>query len=434
MKPVALSLEQTPPLSVPLRFFVTAPLFAMAAAAVMLWYGPEILASRWMPPLLAVTHLVTLGFISMTMIGAVHQLLPVLMASPIPLPRVTSSVIHFLLTTGTVLFGMGMVSGTAGLLRGAMMALGTGLAIFIMVAAYCLVEARSRHATVYSMALAMAALAVTAAMGLLLLGAYALPSLQIPRYLTDLHLIWGMLGWVGLLVSGVAYQVVPMFQLTLNYPAAMMRWLAGVLFMALTGWSVSPLLPPSSAGLLRPVAGAVVAGGYWMFASTTLRLQQRRHRRLPDVSVEFWRMALISLQLAMLLWIARPFFGSSRQEILLGMLLIVGFAMSVISGMLYKIVPFLVWLHLNNRMQEQGRWGEKIPNMKEIISPLRIRWQFRLQLASLLLLLASVIWPQPLLRPAALLFFAAFFLLWWNLLEGVRIYLRSVRQKETNVI
>ncbi len=425
MNPTALSLEQTPPLSVPLRFFLTAPLFVMAAAAVLLWYGPVVLSSRWMPALLAVTHFLTLGFLAMTMVGAVQQLLPILMASPVPRPRLISTMTHLLLTIGTLSLGTGMLTGQTSLFVLAMVLLGLGLLIFVVIVGYCLIRARSSHASVAAMALAIAGLAVTAGIGLVLAGGYGLTSFQLPRYLTDLHLIWGILGWVGLLVIGIAYQVVPMFQLTSNYPAAVMRWLPRWLFTALVLWSVALLLPQSCYWLVL-VGGMALGAGYVSFAVITLLLQQRRRRRVSDVSVNFWRLALVSLLLAMLLWGADGLSLWHHTQLLLGVLLILGFAMSVVSGMLYKIVPFLVWLHLNNHMQATRRWGEKIPNMKQILPQQRSRWQFWLQLASLFLMLAAVLWPV-LTRPAAACLLLAFVLLWWNLLEGVRVYLRYVR-------
>ena len=46
MIPAGLSLEQAPPLDVPLRFFLTAPWFLVLAAALSLWQGPAIFASE----------------------------------------------------------------------------------------------------------------------------------------------------------------------------------------------------------------------------------------------------------------------------------------------------------------------------------------------------------------------------------------------------
>ena len=57
-----LSFDDGPPISAPLRFFVTAPVFAMAAGLLLLWAGPDLYASRWTPTALAFTHLITVGF------------------------------------------------------------------------------------------------------------------------------------------------------------------------------------------------------------------------------------------------------------------------------------------------------------------------------------------------------------------------------------
>ena len=65
-----LSLDQTPPLDLPLRLFLTAPLFAAAAGAVLMIDAEAVIATRWSPAALAATHLITLGLLGQVMIGA----------------------------------------------------------------------------------------------------------------------------------------------------------------------------------------------------------------------------------------------------------------------------------------------------------------------------------------------------------------------------
>src|SRR5574343_70151 len=72
-----LSFENAPPFAAPLRFFLTAPLFAVLAGLLVAWEGPGLFASRWMPGALAATHLVTVGFMLQVMLGAMIQILPV---------------------------------------------------------------------------------------------------------------------------------------------------------------------------------------------------------------------------------------------------------------------------------------------------------------------------------------------------------------------
>ena len=81
MGPRQLDLSQAPPIAVPLRFFLTAPLFAAGAALVALWYGGDVFASRFTPATLAIAHLLALGCLTMVMAGALMQIVPVLVAS-----------------------------------------------------------------------------------------------------------------------------------------------------------------------------------------------------------------------------------------------------------------------------------------------------------------------------------------------------------------
>src|SRR3546814_14557137 len=57
--------------------------------------------------------------------------------------------------------------------------------------------------------------------------------------MTDLHAGWGLLGWVGILLIGMAYQVIPIFQVTELYPKPITRWLAPAIFVLLAAFTVN---------------------------------------------------------------------------------------------------------------------------------------------------------------------------------------------------
>jgi hypothetical protein len=89
----------------------------------------------------------------------------------------------------------------------------------------------------------------------------------------DLHLAWGLFGWVGLLILGVAYQVVPMFHVTPAYPAALARWLTPMLFAALV---IAGLGTLTGLGGVVWLGQGAIALGFGVFALVTLDLQRRR--------------------------------------------------------------------------------------------------------------------------------------------------------------
>ncbi len=416
-----LSLEQTPPIGVPFRFFLTAPLLGVAAACLAAYAGPELLLSRWQPSLLAVTHLLTLGYMAIVMFGAMFQLLPVLAGIQIARSGTASAWVHALLLAGTALLATGFVTGRAPLFGAAIGALAAAVLLFVVVIGRALGCAKSLHETVWAMRLALAALMVTLLFGAWLAAGHAGWGALVRNY-TDLHLAWGLLGWGGVLMAGVAYQVVPMFQVTAVYPVRLRRGLAwGVIGLLLVGSGLA------LAGTSERVTGLGLAALFVLFAMVTLRLQQRRLRRLPDVTVDYWRVGMGSVLAAALLWALLPHLPaawSAGGELAWGVLVIVGAGVSVISGMLYKVVPFLVWLHLNNRLQAAGRWQGKIPNMRQIIGERAARWNLRLHVAALVFTLLAVTMPKMLFYPALAAVAASFLLQFWSVLAAWCLFRR----------
>ncbi len=419
-QPTGLSLDQAPPITVPLRFFLSAPLFSFAAALLLLWQGPDMLQNRWHPALLGAAHMLTLGFLGLVMMGAVMQMLPVVAGTPVRHPLWAAGIIHTLGVAGIVLLVAGLTLTSPMMLRFSLPLLGTALLAFAALAIFTLSQAQANNMTARAMRLAALMLAATAILGLLLLSNHAYSWwLQVREPITNLHLSWGLLGWAGILVIGVSFQVVPMFQLTPAYPARMTRWLPLILFLLLLALSLGVAFPA-----LQLPLGIALSGGLAWFAVTTLRLQGQRRRKLPDVTLSFWRGGMLCLLFAIVLWLIGqiyPAVGNGKNELLLGLLMIVGFAMSLVNGMLYKIVPFLVWFHLQSRRKP----GEPVaPNVKQILPEKRARRQMWLHFTALASLLVAVLQPALFIYPAALLFGASSLWLWLNMLSAWRTFRR----------
>ncbi len=418
-----LSFEQAPPISVPFRFFITAPIFGMAAGLLLLWQGPAALASRWTGVALALTHLVAVGFMLQAMCGALLQMLPVAAGANIWQPRRVTQLTHAGLTIGTLLLLAGFLFEQALFFRIAVPFMTASLGAFALIVLVALFNTPAKGPTILALRIAVFGLIVTISLGATLASTFgwqlALPLTEI----THVHAAWGLGGWSLLLVAGVAYLVVPMFQLTPPYPAWLTRSFSVTLFCLLAAWSITwlPLQRPDGLQAALACAAALLAA---LFAAVTLRLQARRRRKVLDPTLLFWRLAMACLILAaagVAVQQLRPGEGEdyAGTPFLLGVLLMVGVFMPVISGMLYKIMPFLNWLHL----QRIGKPGLVVPNMRQMIPEPRMMMQLKLHLGALALLLGAV--PLPLLvYPGGLALIASCAWLEWNVVEAARNFAR----------
>lgn len=426
MQPAGLRVDQAPPISVPFRFFLTAPIFGLLCAVVMLWQGPDLFASRWSPATLAAVHLLTLGFMTMAMVGAMMQILPVLIGTPVAAPKLVAAIVHPALMVGTLLFAGGFLLLQPLLLRIAVTLLALGMAVFLAAMLHAFLRIRTPTPTVVAIWLATAAFGITLLFGLLLGASHSWGTMLPSTALRDLHPAWGLMGWTGLLLAGVAYQVVPMFQVTPSYPGWLMRGFGATVFVALALLSFAQWREDTASPWLGMACIGVLSAAYIVLAGITLRLQQRRRRRIPDVTLEFWRVGMVCVALSALLWISQrfPMLVFFQADVLLGVLVILGAALSFINGMLYKIVPFLAWFHL----QAQIGIGGTIPNMKAMLPEKAQRLQLRLHVAALLLCVGASLWPRVFVYPAALVFGAASAVLMWNLVSVTRLYFDLARR------
>lgn len=126
--------------------------------------------------------------------------------------------------------------------------------------------------------------------------------------------------------------------------------------------------------------------------------------------------------LCAIMYVAPWMADEPARPLLLGILFIIGFAASAVSGMLYKIVPFLLWYDLQSR---PGMDRRKLPNMKDLLPDRAAKQQFWLHLAALALLVAAPLAPQLLTRAAAAAFGLSSLRLWLNVMQACLAHRRA---------
>lgn len=360
-----LHIDQAPPLHIPMRFFATLPVFmAGAGVAVMAWQS-RLLAMPLLPETVAVVHLVVLGMLTMAMFGAMYQMIPVLAGVRVPGFKLAPWV-HGLLVLGVVsiFLGIGLNQHPWWLLV-ASAGVGPAMALFIGQTATALFRATSRHPTVIAMALALTCLTATLILGAIFLGEYAHGFMAMDREaMVGTHLTLALLGWVGVLILGVSFQVLPMFYMMPPFPQERARWL-------LIGLTLSLLFIPALLLTGRPMAWLWLAAlpgvaGIVLYAREMAAMIRARKRKVRDATFRFWQLGFAAGAVALPLLAAWPATPALEVRYGFGVLYLLGFATSIIIGMLYKIVPFLVWFHRFSRLAGLA----EIPMMDDLAPPM----------------------------------------------------------------
>lgn len=372
-----LSLEQGPPLSIPLSFFATASLGLSAAGLLVLWHGLDVLALRYLPSTLALVHLITLGFLVMVMIGALYQLIPVLAASALPRVR-HAHLVHALLTLGVTFLITGLHTGSRALSGLALGLLLPALLVFIAAAGWSLARSGVKSDSVWGLRTSIAALGVVISLGVsLLLGRMgSIATTQSASWLTG-HAGLAVLAWIGGLIAAVSWQVVPMFYLTAPLPRLARRLTLWLLAVSLVGGTASSIFAGPTAVLisLLPAAAAVAILQPLLVARA---LRQRKRHKVGE-SVRFWWASIALAPLALATAAGGVLHGEPRWSVLLGWLTLIGWAAMVVHGMLSRIVPFLVWFHFFS----SGSAG--MLSMRELLPETVVRRGFIVHAATLLM-------------------------------------------------
>ena len=400
-----LALDQAPAVSLPRRFLLSAPLWGMLAGVLFLIDGDGLLRSRWHPATLALVHVFTLGVLGNVMFGSVLQFLPAAAGVRVRASALLGAPLHALFNLGVLLLVAGLYQSWRAALLGAGMLLPLAFALLAAMTLPGLLTAAGQRLLRAGFGVAIGSGLFAALLGgvlaLALAGAWPVP---IAAWV-DVHAGWSVLGWVVVLLAGVARVVMPMFQGTGTIPARVQALWLGSVLLTLSGaawWRVA-----HADGRWLVVAVALHAT---LFAGASLWLQWRAPRRRRGPLLWSWRAGLIVLLLGALALIARKDGGVLAAVLGLGIALPL-----LLVGMALEIVAFIGWIDLHRRC---GR-GVQLPGVQRLL-PDNDKLGVLLAQLPLLLLPVATLWPSVWLARAAGLALLFAWLGVWSALRGVR--------------
>ncbi len=336
--------------SIPFRFFAAAVVFHLLAWLALAWAGPDIMdfvgGLGWP---LAGLHLLTLGVLVMTALGASLQLLPVATRQPVMSQHWPYQLLWVLYTLGVVAVVSGMALWLPAVLWFGALAVTLALLLYLGLLALNLRGARGMPLVVVHGWAASLSLLVLLASALSLAGLYSGIILIDRSAGIGLHVTFAAYGFMGMLVMGFSYILVPMFALADNPAPAWSHLSLGLaLFAALVALLVLLDLVAPILFRVAIIAAAVAFLIHVALMERALRTGMRRNLGTSFVLVRLgWACLAASFALALALEME---LGVHHAMVLFGVLLIGGL-LTLLMGVLSRIVPFLAAMHAGAGMR-----------------------------------------------------------------------------------
>lgn len=355
-------------------------LFAAGAAGIQAFY----FRNKF---LLFITHLFTLGYVTAVIMGAMYQLVPVVLETPPPSRR-SGFWQYGLFLAGLLTMLVGFDQWRPAWIAGGGTVMLASVCLFVWNIAAVMRQARGRHITGTFLVLSLAYLVLVATWGVLLafnlmfgyFGAGAKAQLVT-------HVALGFAGWFTNTIIGVSYRLIPLFTLAHLQPGAISRAVLVLLNLGVAGLAVG-------AGLGAPawvpaLSLGAMAAAFGLYMADTHRMIRSRVRKELDISVRYAAAATVFLLLALAgaAWLLlAPGAHANGRYVAVMVALSLGWVSLMVCGQMYKILPFLVWT--GRYAPRAGR--EKVPMLREMYSERLARWSYAALLAGVTLATAGL--------------------------------------------
>lgn len=403
-----------------LPFYLYAAL-SFLAATLFLFYSTSAFTQHYFhPQTLAITHLMALGWGTMMILGASHQLVPVLIEGQLYSNKLayTSFVLAAvgipLLVYGFYVFNMGWPAKWGGR--------------FVLLSILCYLInlavsiSKSKKENIHAIFVFTAAvwLFITAFLGLMLVYnfTYLFLSEESIKYL-PLHAHLGIIGWFLMLVIGVGSRLIPMFLIS-KYSNTKLLWVIYALINGSMATFIFLFLYfPETSYYFIPVAAilsAVVLFGYYCYSSFKQRIRNQVDEQLKISLLAVTMMVLPLIFLVVIIgWLMLNDLNNPM-IIMYGFVVFFGWITAMIFGMTFKTLPFIVW----NKVYHLQAGVSKTPNPKDLFSNTVFKVMGLVYLAGFVLFIFGIFTTNTfLLKFSSLLLITAALLYNWNVIKIV---------------
>ena len=353
----AISQEFAPPFKLISPFFILGGVFYVLTAFFLFFFGVDEL-SFLNPKVISFTHLFLLGFVMMTIFGAMAQLVPVVL-----------EVGHFgvelfyaiwpLLLIGILLMAFGFIYSPALLPFGGMTVL-IAMMIFVGEIFLTIKKVEKFNVVMSSILLANTFLFFGVIFGLVMALGYAGTIVVDITSLLKAHVYLVVGGYLSITIMGLSVVLIPMFGLSHGFSLkplhrALYMMSASVLLVVFS--SIFDIAVINKIGYVLSIFSLLI---YFYQVYTIYKTRARKENDTYAISL---MISFISLVVSLGLGFLSMFVEYEPILIASAWLMFFGFFGFAITGHIYKIIPFLVWYERFSPLVGK----EKVPMLNDML-------------------------------------------------------------------
>lgn len=360
--------QNAPSPKVVIPHYVVGGLTLFVVSLLIVFYPEAFTQHFFNAPLLSMTHLLALGWITMIIFGTLYQLLPVIMEVKL-YSEVLAGFAFVLLGAGTALLSIAFWQFSFGVqmfVAGVLIVISASLFV-----ANVLYTARASTKKIIERSFIISSalwLLFTVLAGLTLAVNLAYPFLKVSHVeLLKLHAHAGIAGWFIQLIIGVSARLLPMFMVTHNVNTRRLNFTFYTVNAGLAAGLVS-LYIQFKTGIV--FSAALVVAGIIVYLSFLVKAYKKRVKKQLDIGMKQSAISFAILVIPLFMIFLLLFNFSFLRTLTLplsiayGSAIILGFITSLVMGQTYKTLPFIVWLKVY-----KGRVGKVVlPMPKDLYS------------------------------------------------------------------
>lgn len=351
-------------------FYIYAAFSLLISCVMLLLSSSNFLGHYFQPKILAITHMMALGWGTMMILGASHQLVPVLIEGKLHSEKLAHASFYLgaigvpLMVYSFYFWDMGHPAKWGGR--------------FILLSILCYIinlnksikHSKSKN-NIHAIFILTSViwLFITAFLGLALVYNFTFKLFNHDSiYYLPLHVHAGIIGWFLMLIIGVGSRLIPMFLISKYENKSLLKWIYFLINGSLISYII--LFYISNKPLYAYLSWILLFIGIIMFVYYCIQAYKDRIRKKVDEQMKISILAIFMILVPiLLLFICISTISLLSKEYIslslsYGFLILFGWITAIILGMTFKTLPFIIW----KKVYTQNAFASKTPSPKDLFN------------------------------------------------------------------